>query len=197
MAPAKEQKRMHPAFYSWWKHARAHRHGWSAEAQCAPPWAEAHGHGGHGHGHGPGREHGHGPEHGHGHGPGPGAHFGGGWDDGAGQAFGVRRPLRFLAHKLDLDENQVSEIARILGELKTERAQADVDQRRTITAFADAIEASTFDASRAAEGGKIRVDSAERVRAAVVDALSKIHAMLEDEQRKKLAYLIRTGIISI
>jgi len=69
-----------------------------------------------------------------------------------------------------------------LGELKTERAQADVDQRRTITAFADAIEASTFDASRAAEGGKIRVDSAERVRAAVVDALSKIHAMLEDER---------------
>jgi len=53
----------------------------------------------------------------------------GGPDDGdqegfGGGAFGVRRPLRFLAYKLELDERQVSELARILDELKTERAQA-------------------------------------------------------------------------
>ena len=34
----------------------------------------------------------------------------------------MRRPLRFLAHKLDLDEKQVTELARILDELKIERA---------------------------------------------------------------------------
>ena len=45
--------------------------------------------------------------------------------------FGVRRPLRFLAHKLELDEKQITELARILDELKTERAQAAVDDRRT------------------------------------------------------------------
>src|SRR5262245_10868149 len=52
--------------------------------------------------------------------------------------FGVRRPLRFLARKLDLDHSQMAELARILDELKIERAQADVDRRRTLSAFADA-----------------------------------------------------------
>ena len=37
-------------------------------------------------------------------------------DDFAGGAFGVRRPLRFLAHKLDLDDRQVAELARILDQ---------------------------------------------------------------------------------
>src|SRR5262245_8462388 len=46
---------------------------------------------------------------------------------GPGGGFGVRRPLRFLAHKLELDEQQVVQLARILDELKTERAQAAVD----------------------------------------------------------------------
>ncbi len=37
-----------------------------------------------------------------------------------GGGFGVRRPLRFMAHKLDLNEKQITELARILDELKTE-----------------------------------------------------------------------------
>ena len=58
---------------------------------------------------------------------------------GEGGPFGVKRPLRFLAYKLELDENQVAKLARLLDELKTERAQAAVDERRTLTAFADAM----------------------------------------------------------
>jgi hypothetical protein len=46
-------------------------------------------------------------------------------------AFGVRRPLRFLAYKLGLQESQVAELAKILDDVKTERAQAAVDHRRT------------------------------------------------------------------
>src|SRR5437588_538173 len=56
-----------------------------------------------------------------------------------GGGFGVRRPLRFLAHKLDLNDRQVTEFARILDELRTERAQGEVDRRRTLSAFADAV----------------------------------------------------------
>ena len=82
--------------------------------------------------------------------------------------FGVRRPLRFLAHRLDLDERQVAALARILDELKTERAQAAGDRR---------------------------VQSAERLRAAVVKALQEIHAALNPEQRTRFAYLIRTGAL--
>src|SRR2546428_3174672 len=58
------------------------------------------------------------------------------YGDFAGGAFGVRRPLRFLAFKLDLDERQVAELAKILSELKTERAQAEVDSRRTLAGVA-------------------------------------------------------------
>src|SRR5919204_3301692 len=100
-----------------------------------------------------------------------------------GGSFGVRRPLRFLAHKLDLDQRQVAELARILDELKTERAQAEVDQRRTISVFADALTGDAFDAGKATEGGQLRVKTAERLRDAVLKALGQIHALLNAEQR--------------
>src|SRR5262245_51768411 len=35
---------------------------------------------------------------------------------------GARRPLRFLAWKLELNDDQLAEVAKILAELKTERA---------------------------------------------------------------------------
>ena len=109
--------------------------------------------------------------------------------------FGVRRPLRFLAYKLDLDDDQVEQLARILDELKTERAQAEVDDRRALSAFASAVDGEAFDAAVAAEGGTQRVASAERVRGAVITALERIHAVLDREQRSRLAYLIRTGTL--
>lgn len=111
--------------------------------------------------------------------------------------FGVRRPLRFLAHRLGLDERQVAELARILDELKTERAQAEVDRRRTLAAFADALAGDTFDTAKAAEAGERRVASSARVRDAVLKALGQIHAALGPDQRVRLAYLIRTGVLSV
>src|SRR5207248_1540792 len=118
-------------------------------------------------------------------------------DDFGGGGFGVRRPLRFLAHKLDLDDRQVAELARILDELKTERAQAEVDRRRTVSAFADALAGDAFDDAKAGEGGALRVQSAERLRDAVLKALRQIHAVLNAEQRVRLAYLIRTGTLTV
>jgi Spy/CpxP family protein refolding chaperone len=116
---------------------------------------------------------------------------------GGGGGFGVRRPLRFLAHRLNLDERQIAELARILDELKTERAQAEVDRRRTVAAFADAVAGDAFDAAKAAEGGDLRVRSADRLRGAVVKALQQIHGVLNPDQRARLAYLIRTGTLAI
>jgi Spy/CpxP family protein refolding chaperone len=114
-----------------------------------------------------------------------------------GGGFGVRRPLRFLAHKLELDDRQVTELARILDELKTERAQAEVDRRRTVAAFADAVTGENYDAAKAGEGGNLRMQSAERLRDAVLKALQQIHAILRPEQRARLAYLIRTGTLAL
>ena len=87
------------------------------------------------------------------------------------ESFGVRRPLRFMAHKLDLDDKQVAQLARILDELKTERAQAAVDDRRTMGEFADGLSGETFDAAKAAAGADRRVESARRLRDAVLRAL--------------------------
>jgi Spy/CpxP family protein refolding chaperone len=117
--------------------------------------------------------------------------------DYGGGHFGVRRPLRFLAHKLDLDEKQVAELAHVLNELKTERAQAAVDHRRTVAGFADVIAGEAFDESKAGAVAAERVKSAERLRDALVKALGRIHAMLKPEQRAKFAYLIRTGALSL
>lgn len=165
---------MYPGMMGWWKYAQ--RMGCAEErpgAGCGP-------HGWRGH------------EHGGWHAA-PEGHDG----DVGGSAFGVRRPLRFLAYRLELDEEQVAQLARILDELKVERAQAEVDRRRTVASFADALEAEAFDAARAAEGGGLRVKSAEKLREAVERALAKMHALLRPDQRKQLAYLIRTGALTI
>jgi Spy/CpxP family protein refolding chaperone len=121
--------------------------------------------------------------------------FGGqGEDEGS---FGVRRPLRFLAHKLNLDEKQIGELARILDELKTERAQIAVDDRRSLADFAESLSGETFDAARATAAGDRRVVSAQRLRDAVAKALSQIHALLNPDQRGRLAYMVRTGILGL
>src|SRR2546422_110268 len=112
-----------------------------------------------------------------------------------GGAFGVRRPLRFLAFQLGLEEAQTRELARILDELKTERAQASVDHRRMSAALADLLAEDSFDATRAAEAGRARVESAERMRQATVRALDPLHRVLRPQQRAKLALLIPTGAV--
>ena len=116
---------------------------------------------------------------------------------GPGGGFGVRRPLRFLAHKLDLEEKQVVLLARTLDELKTERAQAAVDDRRTLAEFADALAGEQFDNAKAASAGERRVESHKRLRDTLIRALGQIHAMLNAEQRERLAHLIRTGILAV
>ena len=162
---------MHPGMMWWWKRAR--RHGCGEGGEASPDGGEGGFHAG------------------------PWGHHGGGDDFGGGGAFGVRRPLRFLAYKLNLNEEQVAQLAKILDELKTERAQAAVDDRRVISGFADALGLDQFDALKAADAGALRVKSAERLRDAVLKALARMHTVLDSQQRAQLAYLIRTGTLSI
>jgi Spy/CpxP family protein refolding chaperone len=179
---------MHPALIHWWKARQA--------GDCGPGWANA-SCGPQGGGGGGGAEEGRGGwRHHRSEERFAGGHGGDGDDFGAG-SFGVRRPLRFLAYKLELDERQVGELARILDELKTERAQAEVDRRRTMSAFADAVAGDTFDEAKAKDGADLRVSSAQRLRDAVTKALGRIHATLDKEQRDQLAYLIRTGTLQL
>jgi len=169
----------HPGMLAFW-HARR-RAACGQEVGCG---ADA----------GPGAWHGAHEGHRHGHG---GGHGGGDGEDFGASSLGVRRPLRFLAFKLDLEDAQVTELAAILSELKTERAQAVVDQRRTTSALADAVAAESFDDAKVRSAADERVKSTERVQGAVVAALRRIHGLLKPEQRTKLAYLLRTGALSI
>ena len=170
---------MHPAMVTWWRARQMGAGCGDGEAtSCGPRgWQGQAGGGWSG-----------GPPQGGGEGDGDG--FGGG-------AFGVRRPLRFLAYKLELDERQVAALARVLDELKTERAQGEVDRRRSLTAFADSLGNEAFDEARAKEAGALRVATAERLRDAVTKALGRIHALLDADQRERFAYLIRTGALAI
>jgi Spy/CpxP family protein refolding chaperone len=166
------EKKMHPGMMAWWN---ARRHGASCEG------GEAH----EGRGCGPGWR---------GHGEGRVAYAA--HDDDFG-GFGVRRPLRFLSFKLELEEEQVTELARILNDLKMERAQAALDHRRSTAAIADAISGDALDEAKLGEATAARVKSAERLRDAVASAVKRIHAILTAEQRGRLAYLIRTGTLII
>ncbi len=125
---------------------------------------------------------------------------GGGGGEGrwaGGRGFGVRRPLRYMAHRLDLDDEQVAVLAAILNDLKTERAQASVDEQRSVSAVAEAIQGDAFDAEAASRGLELRVESAKRLKAQILKALERTHAMLDSDQRERLAYLLRSGQLSI
>ena len=111
--------------------------------------------------------------------------------------FGVRRPLRYMAHRLDLDDEQIDKLAAILNTLKTERAQARLDEQRSVAKIAEAIEGDGFDQSKVEEALQLRVTAAERLKAEVLATLHKTHEMLDAEQRKRLAYLLRSGQLTI
>ena len=111
--------------------------------------------------------------------------------------FGVRRPLRFMARQLDLNEDQVAKMAAIMDDLKTQRAQARVDRRKAIGVFADAFLADEFDRARVDEACKARAESERAVEEAVATALERTFEVLDPDQRKRLAYLLRSEGITI
>lgn len=111
--------------------------------------------------------------------------------------FGVRRPLRYMARQLDLDEEQVEALAAILDDLKTQRAQARVDRRKAIGTFADAFLEEAFDAERVKEAALARAESEKAVEEAVAKALERTFTLLDPEQRKRLAYLLRSEGLTI
>ncbi len=112
-----------------------------------------------------------------------------------GSGFGVRRPLRFLGHRLGLSDEQIAVLAQALDELKTERAQAAVDERRASAKLAGLLTSETFDEDAMGEVVEARVATARRVAESMVNALREVHGVLAEGQRGKLATLIRGGVL--
>jgi Spy/CpxP family protein refolding chaperone len=114
-----------------------------------------------------------------------------------GGSFGTRRPVRFLALRLDLNEVQVAKLARIVDRLRVEREQGAVDVRRAAGTLADALEGDALDAARLEDSARLRVEAAKRVQDAVTHALRELHELLDAEQREELASLIRSGALQL
>src|SRR5262245_50486625 len=114
-----------------------------------------------------------------------------------GPTFGVRRPLRYLAFKLDLSEEQVRDVADVLNRLKTARGQSQLDWERSVADAADAFASGTFDETKVKDALARRMRSTETLNDELLTALRKIHAILHEDQRREFAYLLRSGGIAI
>ena len=115
----------------------------------------------------------------------------------SGPMFGIRRPLRHLTWKLDLDPDQVREMADILARLKTARAQMRVDREASINDLAQAFGSDGFDDAKAAETIERRKTSVGSQEDSVLDALRRIHEILDEEQRAEFAYQLRSGSLEL
>lgn len=108
-------------------------------------------------------------------------------------AFGIRRPLRMLSHRLGLDESQTAVLAEFLDDLRTEQAQAEVDKRRASKLLAGAMAGESFDSEAAAKATKLRAQASERVIEHTAKGLRALHEVLDPEQRQRFVTLMRTG----
>ena len=115
----------------------------------------------------------------------------------SGPMFGIRRPLRHLTWKLDLDEGQVREMADILARLKTARAQARVDRESSVNDLAQAFGSEGFDDEMAAEAIGRRKNSVGGQEDGVLEALRRIHEILNEDQRAEFAYQLRSGSLEL
>lgn len=105
----------------------------------------------------------------------------------------MKRPLRFLIERLGLDDAQAADLSRILDTLRLEREQTFLDLRRSRSRMADLFEADALDGTALGEAADARVTAARRHRDALVAAVTQLHALLNPEQRKRFAMMLRSG----
>jgi len=123
-------------------------------------------------------------------------HYESRWHHQGGRNFGVRRPLRYLAHRLDLDDSQIRKMASILNQLKTEREQAELDEKRTVAGMANLLADGTPTLDEIREVLSGRVKSAEHLQEETAKAVVAISNFLDDDQRDEFVNLLLTGSVS-
>jgi hypothetical protein len=115
----------------------------------------------------------------------------------SGPMFGVRRPLRHLAWKLNLSEVQVRALVDVLDRLKTGYGQARLDQDRSTSEVAAVFAASEFDNERAGAALQSRTRATETLNQELLTAVRGIFDLLSEEQRREFAYLLRSGAFTL
>ena len=107
--------------------------------------------------------------------------------------FGVRRPLRHLAWKLKLSETQIRDVVDVLDRLKTGYNQARLDQDRSTSEVAAVFTAESFDGDRVNAALATRTQSTEVLNGELLSAVRRIFELLDEDQRREFAYLLRSG----
>lgn len=111
--------------------------------------------------------------------------------------FGVRRPLRYLGYRLDLDDTQMRRVAAVLDGLKTEREQAKLDEARSLTDVASLVTKDGLSVDDLQAALVPRVRAAERLQLAVARAVQDIVSVLDAEQREEFAYLLNSKALTL
>jgi Spy/CpxP family protein refolding chaperone len=111
----------------------------------------------------------------------------------SGPMFGVRRPLRHLAWKLDLNEEQVRALVDVLDRLKTGYGQARLDRQRSTSDVAAAFTGDALDEAQLNAALESRTRATEALNLELAGALKALYALLNAEQRREFAYLLRSG----
>jgi hypothetical protein len=130
-------------------------------------------------------------------GAGPWGRRGGPWGGrgfgGFGHRGGRRHFVAFLLERLDTTAAQEKVITAALDELHEALEGQRGELRRTRADIAAATRSPSFDETRLGELFARHDASLEAIRKAFVGALGKIHAVLDDRQRERLADLIEAG----
>jgi uncharacterized membrane protein len=110
-----------------------------------------------------------------------------------GYARGRRGFLHFVFEALDTSPGQEKEIRSALDEL-FEGARGMRDElKQSRQDVAEAMRSEFFDETRMGESFARQDDGLDKLRRTVVGALAKVHAVLDDNQRRRLAELIEQG----
>lgn len=104
--------------------------------------------------------------------------------------FAMKRPLRFLVHKLELDDDQSMIVADAMNDFRIERAQFEVDRSRAKKTLMDALKKETFDDDQANDAIEAAASATKALQTAFTASLKRIHAVLDEGQRQKLAVLL-------
>ena len=112
-------------------------------------------------------------------------------------SFGVRRPLRYLSHRLDLDDQQRRVLAASFERIKIEREQAALDRKRSDGQVADKLTQQELAVEDLQQAMSPRTDIAQRLQATIAKELYDIVQVLDDEQREEFAYLVRSGVVKL
>lgn len=105
--------------------------------------------------------------------------------------FTGRRPLRFLARQLQLNEQQFASVSRFLQEYKIARSLAEADLCKAHLLLGDALQKDGFSTANAEKSQHLQEQAWKTLSQAKIKAIKAIHSLLNEHQRELFAGLVR------